>query len=151
MGWRDVEWLKKHAVPKPSSNFMSISSAQNNPRCHLELLEKYLSIAPGLVDIDPLLTRSTLWHGDLHSSNFFRGKQSYTSVIDWQVSWTGPLFLQAQPSLFVDYQGTNLLKRTDNFDDLDSEQQDQIKRQIFKSTRLQLYLMETQKRNPVLA
>lgn len=130
---------------------MLVSPAQNNPRRHLELLEKYLSVAPRLVDIEPLLTRSTMWHGDLHSSNFFVENNLITAVIDWQGSWAGPLFLQAQPSPLVDYQGTILLKRPDDFDDLDSEQQDQIKRQIFKSTLFQLYLMETQKRNPLLA
>ncbi|KAJ5581571.1 hypothetical protein N7535_000191 [Penicillium sp. DV-2018c] len=38
-----------------------------------------------------------------------------------------------------------------NFDDLDSEQQADIKQKIFKSTLLQLYLLETEKRNPLLA
>ncbi|KAJ5551863.1 hypothetical protein N7461_006561 [Penicillium sp. DV-2018c] len=38
-----------------------------------------------------------------------------------------------------------------NFDDLDPEQQADIKQKIFKSTLLQLYLLETEKRNPLLA
>lgn len=112
---------------------MFASSAQNNPRCHLlELLEEYLSIAPALVDVEPLLARSTLWHCDLHSSNSFVENNSITAVTDWQRSWAGPLLLQAQPSLLVDNQDTRLLHRPDNFDELDTEQQDQIKRQIFK-------------------
>lgn len=103
------------------------------------------------MDIDPLLSRPTLWHGDLHSSNFFVENNFITAVIDWQGSWAGPLFLQANPSPLVDYQGSILLNRPDNFNDLDPEQQTQIKRQIFKSTLLQLYLIETGKRNPLLA
>lgn len=103
------------------------------------------------MDIDPLLCRPTLWHSDLHSSNFFVDNNLITAVIDWQGSWAGPLLLQAQPSPLVDYQGSILLKRPANFDDLDSEQQVQIKRQIFKSTLFQLYLMETERRNPLLA
>lgn len=86
------------------------------------------------MDIDPVLNRSTLWHCDLHSSNFFVEDNAITTVIDWQGSWAGPLFLQAQPSPLVDYQGSILLKRPDNFEDLDSEQQMRIKRQIFMST-----------------
>lgn len=130
---------------------MLVSTAQNNPQAHLDLLKKYLSIVPCLMDIDPLLSRPTLWHGDLHSSNIFVENNLITSVIDWQGSWTGPLFLQAQPSPLVDYQGSILLNRPDNFDELDPEQQAQIKRQIFKSTLFQLYLMGTEKRNPLLA
>ncbi|CEJ62815.1 hypothetical protein PMG11_11302 [Penicillium brasilianum] len=150
VGWREVDWITKYAVPKPSDDILSCTS-QNEPRAHLNLLEKYLSIATSLMDIDPLLSRPTLWHSDLHSSNIFVDNNRITAVIDWQGSWAGPLLLQAQPSPLVDYQGSILLKRPANFDDLDSEQQVQIKRQIFKSTLFQLYLMETERRNPLLA
>lgn len=51
----------------------------------------------------------------------------------------------------MDYQGSILLKRPNNFDELDAEQQAQIKQKIFKSTLFQLYLMETEERNPILA
>ena len=146
-----MEWIQKYAVPKPLDDIMLASTAQNDPRAHLKLLKKYLSIVPCLMDIDPLLSRPTLWHGDLHSSNFFVENNLITAVIDWQGSWAGPLFLQGQPSPLVDYQGSILLNRPDNFDDLDPEQQTQIKRQIFKSTLFQLYLMETEKQNPLLA
>lgn len=145
-----MEWIKNHAVPKPPSDAMFISLAQNSPQAHLQLLERYLKVAASLVGVDPALTRSTLWHTDLHSSNFFVDKSHITTVIDWQGSWAGPLFLQARPSPLVDYQGSILLKRSDDFDDLDPEQQTRIKRQVFKSTLFQLYLMETEKRNPVL-
>ncbi|KAI2790279.1 hypothetical protein POX_d05788 [Penicillium oxalicum] len=114
-------------------------------------VHKYLSVAPNLMDIDPLLSRSTLWYGDLHSSNVFVDDNRITAVIDWQGSWAGPLLLQAQPSSLLNYQGSILLNHPDNFDDLDSEQQIQIKRQIFKLTLFQLYLMETEQRNPFLA
>ncbi|KAJ5226519.1 hypothetical protein N7468_007744 [Penicillium chermesinum] len=151
VGWREVERIKKYAISKTPDDIMMVSLAQNNPQAHLKLLEKYLSIVPCLIDIDPALNRSTLWHSDLHSSNIFVENHRITAVIDWQSSWTGPLFLQAQPSPLVDYQGGILLNRPDNFDDLDTEQQVQIKRQIFKSTLFQLYLMETEKQNSLLA
>ncbi|PWY90285.1 hypothetical protein BO94DRAFT_623091 [Aspergillus sclerotioniger CBS 115572] len=50
----------------------------------------------------------------------------------------------------VDYQGSILLKRPDNFDDLD-EHKAEIKQRIFKSTLFQLYLIETEEKNPTLA
>jgi hypothetical protein len=102
------------------------------------------------MDIEPILTRPTLWHSDLHSSNLFVDDGRIASVIEWQGSWAGPLFLQTQPSPLVDYQGDILLRRPENFDDLDSEHQTQIKQKIFKSTLFQLYLLETEKRTPLL-
>ena len=51
----------------------------------------------------------------------------------------------------MDYQGSILLERPDNFDDFDAEQQAQIKQTIFKSTLFQLYIMETEERNSILA
>ncbi|KAJ6060042.1 hypothetical protein N7444_002974 [Penicillium canescens] len=150
VGLRELEWIKNFAVSKPPSEATLISSAQNNPQAHLQLLEKYLKVAPAMMDVDPVLTRPTLWHGDLHSSNLFVDDGHITATIDWQGSWAGPLFLQSQPSPIVDYQGSILLQRPDNFDDLGPEQQAEIKQQIFKSTLYQLYLLETKECNPFL-
>ncbi|KAJ5530880.1 hypothetical protein N7527_004273 [Penicillium freii] len=36
------------------------------------------------VDIDPVLTRPILWHGDLHSSNLFTDDGHITAIIGWQ-------------------------------------------------------------------
>ena len=44
-----------------------------------------------------------------------------------------------------------LLKRPENFHTLDDEQKAPIKKQISKSTLLQLYLLEIKERNPGLA
>ncbi|OJJ51154.1 hypothetical protein ASPZODRAFT_327067 [Penicilliopsis zonata CBS 506.65] len=151
VGRREKEWITHHAVPKPPSDVRLVSAAQNDPQAHLQLLEKYLKIAPSLVDIDSSLIRSILWHADLHSSNIFVDDSHVTAVIDWQGLWAGPLFLQAQPSPLVDYQGSILLKRPDNFNSLDPAEQSQVKRKIFKSTLFQLYLMESERRNPDLA
>jgi len=102
------------------------------------------------LDIDRRLTRPTLWQTDLHSSNLFVHGDRITSVIDWQGVWAGPLFLQAQPPQLVDYQGEMLLKRPDNFDDLD-DRKAQIRQQIARSTLFQLYLLQIRKQNPLLA
>ncbi|PYI29456.1 kinase-like protein [Aspergillus indologenus CBS 114.80] len=151
VGRRELEWIKRFAISKPLSEATLISSAQNSPHAHLQLLERYLQVAPALMDIDPVLARPTLWHGDLHSSNLFVDDGRVTAVIDWQGSWAGPLFLQSQPSPIVDYSGSILLQRPGNFDDLEPEQQAEIKQKIFKSTLYQLYLLETKERNPLLA
>ncbi|RAH44731.1 uncharacterized protein BO95DRAFT_464731 [Aspergillus brunneoviolaceus CBS 621.78] len=68
VGRRERVWIKRFAISKPSSEATLVSPAQNSPQAHLQLLEKYLQVAPALMGIDPVLTRPTLWHGDLHSS-----------------------------------------------------------------------------------
>ncbi|OJJ36405.1 hypothetical protein ASPWEDRAFT_37969 [Aspergillus wentii DTO 134E9] len=127
------------------------STAQNDPAAHIQLLEKYLTVTPYLLDLGKKFTRSTLWHTDLYSPNLFVQDNRITAVIDWQEVWPGPLFLQAKPSPLVNYQGEILLSRPDNFDTLDDEHKTQIKQQISKSTLFQLYLIETEERNPALA
>ncbi|KAJ5213383.1 hypothetical protein N7449_000552, partial [Penicillium cf. viridicatum] len=82
-------------------------------------------------------------------SDFFSSEQS--TSISAAVGEAGLLFLQSQPSPIVDYLGSILLQRLDNFDDLGPEQQAEIKQKIFKSTLYQLYLLETKERNPLLA
>lgn len=49
--------------------------------------------------------RSTLWHWDIHAPNMFVHKDCITSLIDWQDTWAGPLFLQARSPQLVDYNG----------------------------------------------
>ncbi|OOQ90561.1 phosphotransferase enzyme family protein [Penicillium brasilianum] len=122
VGKRELEWIKNYAVANPPSDATLVSPAYHSPEAHLQLLEKYLRVALSLMDMEPILTRPTLWHRDLHSANLFIDEGHITSVIDWQGSWAGPLLLQAQPSPLVNYQGSILLRRPENFDDLDSEQ-----------------------------
>jgi hypothetical protein len=148
---REISWIKQYAVPKAPDDPLLESAAQNSPEAHIQLLEKFLEVAPYLFDIDEQLTQSTIWHPDLHSSNTFINHDHITAVIDWQGALAGPLFLQAQPSRLVDYQGSLVLKRPDDFDELSDEQKAQIKEQVARSTLFQLYLLETEERNPALA
>ncbi|KAJ9211159.1 hypothetical protein DTO166G4_7185 [Paecilomyces variotii] len=151
VGRREIAWIKHYAVAKEPSDPLLASTAQNDPEAHVQLLEKYLKVAPYLVEVDQELSESILWHDDLHGSNIFVDGNRITSVIDWQGIWAGPLFLRARPCPVVDYQGPVLLKRPNNFEDLDDERKVQIKAQIARSTLSQLYLLETEKRNPKLA
>lgn len=151
VGRREIAWIKRYAVAKAPSDPLVASTAQNDPEAHIQLLEKYLQVAPYLVEVDRELTESILWHDDLHGSNIFVDGNRITSVIDWQSIWAGPLLLRARPCPIIDYQGPVLLKRPDNFEDLDDERKVQIKAQIARSTLSQLYILETEKRNPKLA
>lgn len=153
MGRREIAWIGEYATPKaPDDDLLLTSAVQNDPENHIRLLEKYLAVAPYLLDVDERLVRSALWHTDLHSSNLFvDGEGHITAVIDWQESWAGPLMLQAKASPLVNYEGEILLKRPENFHTLDDEQKAQVKKQISKSTLLQLYLLEIKERNRGLA
>ncbi|KAJ5965160.1 uncharacterized protein N7479_005036, partial [Penicillium vulpinum] len=148
---REMAWIEQHATPKSPDDPPLASSAQNSPQAHSDLLGRYTKVAPFLMGFDKTLTRSTLWHTDLHTSNIFVDNGHITAIIDWQGTWAGPLLIQARPSPLVDYQGGTILKRPENFDELDTKEQARIKQKILKSTLLQLYLMETEERNPVLA
>lgn len=155
MGRREIAWIGEYANPKTPDDSLLASAAQNDPEARIQLLEKYLAVAPYLLDINKRLVRSALWHTDLHSSNLFVDGGHVTAVIDWQESWPGPLMLQAKASPLVNYEGEMLLKHPENFHTLHDEQKAQIKKQISKSTLLQLYLqlylLEIKERNPALA
>ncbi|KAJ9196650.1 hypothetical protein DTO164E3_6180 [Paecilomyces variotii] len=151
VGRREIAWIKRYAVAKAPSDPLVASTAQNDPEAHIQLLEKYLQVAPYLVEVDRELTESILWHDDLHGSNIFVDGNRITSVIDWQSIWAGPLLFRARPCPIIDYQGPVLLKRPHNFEDLDDERKVQIKAQIARSTLSQLYILESEKRNPKLA
>ncbi|KAL3475575.1 kinase-like domain-containing protein [Aspergillus californicus] len=151
VGRREIAWIKRYAAQRATDDSPYASASQRSPEAHIQLLEKFLEIAPHLVDIDKCFLRSVIWHGDLHSSNLFVDDNHISSVIDWQGVWAGPLFLQAKPSPLVDYQGSILLKRPENFDDLDEGLQVEIKQQIARSTLFQLYLIQTEEENPTLA
>jgi hypothetical protein len=102
--------------------------------------------------VDDRLTSSNLCHTGLYSSNVFINQNRIASVTDWQGVWAGPLLLRANPPQLLDYQGNVMLKRPQDFEDLADDEKARIQQQhTSKSTLLQLYLMETETRNPRLA
>ena len=151
MGRREIAWINEYAVPRASDDPLLTSMAQNSPETHIALLEKFIGVAPYLLALDHRLLSPNIWHTDLHSSNLFIDHGRISSVIDWQGVWAGPLLLQAQPPELVAYQGDMIFKRPKNFEDLDDVSKSEVKQQIFKSTLLQLYLIETKEKNPRLA
>ncbi|GAD92083.1 conserved hypothetical protein [Paecilomyces variotii No. 5] len=151
IGHREIAWIQRYAIPKPPGDPLIESAAQNSPEAHIELLEKYLKIAPYLVQVDQDLQDSILWHDDLHGGNIFIHNNRIASVIDWQGIWAGPLLFRVRPSPGLNSSGPTLLKRPDNFEDLDDDEKAQTKRQISRSIMPQLYILETNKRNPALA
>jgi len=113
-------------------------------------LKKYLKIAPYIIPSDPDLIAGHLWHKDLHSGNIFVDQTQITSLIDWQSTWIGPLYLQARHAKLIDYNGEIMLRPPPNFKELDDKERARLRSQIAKSIVLHLYELHTAEENPIL-
>lgn len=129
---------------------MKASNAQNSPDAHIALYKKYLTVSPYIFPEDERMTRSTLWHWDLHAPNVFVKDDRITSLIDWQSTSVGPLFLQYRYPKLVDYNGEVLLKLPEDYKDMEKRDQDRITDQVERSLVQYLYETETKTQNPLL-
>ncbi|PYH99089.1 hypothetical protein BO71DRAFT_415805 [Aspergillus ellipticus CBS 707.79] len=121
------------------------------------LLEKVNMILPVLshdrrvTDVsDPVV-----WHTDLHVGNIFVSVNEpciVKGIIDWQSSQTCPLFIQAQFPEFLTppkgYNfGTDLPSLPNDFDDLDTEQKEQVTNDNELALRSKYYEMSSLAQN----
>jgi hypothetical protein len=98
--------------------------------------------------VDPELTRSTLWHWDLHAPNIFVKGNKITYLIDWQYCWAGPLVLQMRRPQLVDFQGDVMLHLPPHYKSLEAgPEKQQIRDQVQKSILLFTYESQVQHRN----
>jgi hypothetical protein len=112
----------------------------------------FLHTIPYLFPPQKKLSRSTLWHWDMHSANLFVKGNQITSVIDWQDTWAGPLFLQFRHPKLVDYNGEVLLKLPEDYESLEEgDAKAHTRKQVEKSIVLYSYETETDKNNPLLS
>ncbi|KAI2825123.1 hypothetical protein CBS63078_5081 [Aspergillus niger] len=108
---RVISWIKEHAMPRSPDDPLFSSYSQNDPAEHISLLQKYLTVTPHLIPQDKDILGSFLWHTDLRTPNIFVDNSGHiTSIIDWQSTWAGPLFLEGRHPHFLDYTGDLLLK-----------------------------------------
>lgn len=96
------------------------------------------------------MSRSTLWHWDMHAPNFFVKDDRITSLIDWQFTWVGPLFLQYRYPKLVDYAGDVMLRLPEDYKDMEKSEKDRVSDQAERSLVQFLYETETKKQNPLL-
>ncbi|KAI1165846.1 hypothetical protein F5B18DRAFT_132163 [Nemania serpens] len=88
---------------------------------------------------------------DTHASNLFVENGKISSIIDWQDSWAGPLFLQARQPQLVDYDGDILLRLPPHYDALeDQDEKSRIRSQVEKSILLWSYERNTKNINHLL-
>ncbi|MCJ1478981.1 Phosphotransferase enzyme [Lambiella insularis] len=148
---REIAWISSFAVPKPPKDIFVASEAQNSLSSHISLYKMFLRTIPYLLPKNKKLSGSTLWHWDIHSANLFVEGNRITSLIDWQDTWAGPLFLQFRHPKLVDYNGKVLLKLPENYESLEGDEKARTRKQVEKSIVLYTYETETDTNNPLLS
>ncbi|ELR06647.1 hypothetical protein GMDG_00264 [Pseudogymnoascus destructans 20631-21] len=139
-----------HAVRRPPTDIFRASDTQNSPDAHIALYKKYLDISPYILPEDKSMSRATLWHWDMHAPNIFVKDDRITSLIDWQSTWVGPLFLQYRYPKLVNYTGEVMLRLPENYKDMEKSEKDRVSDQVERSLVQFLYETETKKQNPLL-
>ncbi|KAH7406540.1 kinase-like domain-containing protein [Phaeosphaeria sp. MPI-PUGE-AT-0046c] len=150
IGQREIAWISNHATQKPSGGLFATSEAQRTPEAHIDLYKKFLDVAEYLLPRGDQI-KPTLWHWDIHAPNIFVHKNHVTSLIDWQDTWVGPLFLQARHPRLVDCNGELMMRLPESYDALEDEDEKlRVRKQVEKSVVLWTYETETKNTNPLL-
>ncbi|KAL9097474.1 MAG: hypothetical protein Q9165_000370 [Trypethelium subeluteriae] len=145
IGQREIAWIKRYASPKSSGGLVTKSKAQGSPDAHTALYKKFLDVAEYLLPKGEYI-RPTLWHWDIHAPNIFVREDRITSLIDWQDTWTGPLFLQARHPRLIDYNGEVILKLPEDCATMeDEDEKRRVRSQVEKSIVLWTYESETER------
>lgn len=113
----------------------------------INALQNYLHLVKFLLPIDESISAAFLWHPDLHAENIFvhpERPSEVLGIIDWQSSELLPLFDHARQPYFLDYDGPSLTGLEpppfpENFDQLDSSEQDKAQSLYLKMSLSALY------------
>ncbi|KAI9673929.1 MAG: Phosphotransferase enzyme [Caeruleum heppii] len=105
VGQRELEWTRRFGKAQVNDfPHNTVLKGEISPKTYLDLLDKYLSVAPHLLPRDHgnPLNRPTLRHPDLNPTNLFVSESCEVScIIDWQHTTALPLLLMAgHPPLF---------------------------------------------------
>ncbi|GAB7355593.1 hypothetical protein MBLNU459_g6058t3 [Dothideomycetes sp. NU459] len=104
---KEIAYLQDHGrslYPYQRIRRETFNCEKQQPSGYIEVLNKYLQIAPCLVPADDMLNQPTIRHPDLRPNNIFVSKDmNIISLIDWQHCSILPLFLQCgSPPNLVD-------------------------------------------------
>jgi len=106
---REQQWIRLYGSSQALHPFRHHPPVTRDLSAHLAVLDLFRSVIPNIIPFgSPKLIQPTLWHRDLSGSNIFisdtelaEGRISITSIIDWQNTSVGPLYMQAcVPRLF---------------------------------------------------
>ncbi|KAI1938632.1 Phosphotransferase enzyme [Ophidiomyces ophidiicola] len=134
---REMTLISRFANPRDLSDPLRQSTSQESPKAHLNLLGKYLKILPSILPSDQQLSRSTLWHSDLHFGNIFVEKGKIVSIIDWQGCMSLPLFVTTKIPKFLRFKGSALFDLPPAADLTETEKKETLLR--YQLTQLQRF------------
>jgi aminoglycoside phosphotransferase (APT) family kinase protein len=121
---REINWIGKHAISKSEDDPLRQVDSQEDPHCHIALLNRCIDVAPLLTPPYPW-TVGTIWHHDLSFQNIMVSdgdKPSIVSLLDWQNTFVGPLYLQFRQPRFLD---------SENDDDREAIEMDRLRKFYF--------------------
>nr|POF05967.1 altered inheritance of mitochondria protein 9, mitochondrial [Quercus suber] len=161
--WSDAQSYVRAIVQRERSKMPSMdisethrssegdSDVLGSPQARLSLLDKFEAVSPYLSPSDPSLDKATLSHWDLRAPNVFVEDGEITSLIDWQDTWVGPMYLQERRPQLVEYNGEIMLRLPDYYEAMeDREEKAQLTNKVERSILYWYYGRETQRKNPAL-
>jgi hypothetical protein len=140
--------MKSQAGRRTSQSDLEIL---NSTEARLSLLDKFDTIIPYLPPSDPGLNRATLSHWDLRALNIFVDNARITSLIDWQDTWVGPLFMQAHRPRLTVYDGELMLRLPDYYEAMkEGDEKDKLADKVERSILSWYYGRGTRAKNPAV-
>lgn len=154
MATNEKLFIETHA--RPRMNYHRSSTELQLPKEVLDLLDKYLRLAPAMVP--PVGTDDThsptLWHPDLHVDNVFVDPESkkITRIIDWQSATVMPLFYQCGISRMFEHPGVvlhgwALSELPENYNNLDESEKAKVDSDRKSEACHKYYEAETKSQN----
>lgn len=156
LGVNERAWAKQFAQPR--MNYYRSNDTAEMPSEYLDLIEKYLVLAPccsvSQANTDDLI-KPTLWHHDFHLNNIYvdLSTNTITDIIDWQSVSVAPLLLQARiPRMVRHFQplplGWVLPEKPVDYNQLDDKRKLKVDRDYESALCQKYYEIITAKRNP---
>jgi hypothetical protein len=92
---REIQWLKTFAKPRSKEDPLRQVESQENPQCHIDLLERCIKLIPRLHP-PAQSTAAVFWNNDVSLQNIMISNGEHpriVSLIDWQNTCISPLYL----------------------------------------------------------
>jgi Phosphotransferase enzyme family len=100
---REIDWISEFAIPRAEDDPLRQMDSQEDPACHIDLLQRCITLAPHL-EPPPSSSAPVLWHHDLSLRNILISndtKPKIISILDWQNVSIVPLFLKFDEPSFI--------------------------------------------------
>ena len=92
---REIDWIGNYATPRSEDDPLRQHDSQEDPACHIDLLNRCIKVAPYLEPPEQC-AQPMLWHVDLSLQNIMVSDDEdprILSLLDWQHTAIKPLYL----------------------------------------------------------